>query len=89
MDRFRRKPKSTSSGLQGKVCVVTGGNAGVGKGTAEELASQGAHVVIACRQGTHAVMANQPGRKLACFPGHSSPQVGAQCTLKTSLPRCD
>lgn len=35
--------------MQDRVCVVTGGNAGIGKATALELARQGAHVVLACR----------------------------------------
>ncbi|GAQ79874.1 NAD(P)-binding Rossmann-fold superfamily protein [Klebsormidium nitens] len=54
LDHIRRKPPNTSTTLQGKVCVVTGGNAGVGKGTAEQLAAQGAHVVIACRSAERA-----------------------------------
>jgi len=35
--------------LEGKVCIVTGGNAGIGKATAELLTSRGAHVILACR----------------------------------------
>ncbi|KAL6761076.1 hypothetical protein V8C86DRAFT_968708 [Haematococcus lacustris] len=32
-----------------QVCIVTGGNAGIGFATAELLAARGAHVVMACR----------------------------------------
>lgn len=35
--------------VEGKVCVVTGANAGIGKATAAGLAQAGAHVVLACR----------------------------------------
>jgi len=33
-----------------QVCIVTGGNAGIGLATAEALANRGAHVVLACRR---------------------------------------
>ncbi|MCA8922562.1 MAG: SDR family NAD(P)-dependent oxidoreductase [Planctomycetes bacterium] len=35
--------------LEGKVCVVTGANAGIGKAIAGGLAAAGGHVVLACR----------------------------------------
>ncbi|GCF10954.1 SDR family oxidoreductase [Dictyobacter arantiisoli] len=35
--------------MQGKVCLVTGANGGIGLATARELARQGAHVVMVCR----------------------------------------
>jgi NAD(P)-dependent dehydrogenase (short-subunit alcohol dehydrogenase family) len=37
------------SSMQGKTCVVTGANTGMGKVVARELARQGATVVLACR----------------------------------------
>lgn len=36
-------------GMQGKVCIVTGANSGIGKATAMGLAHMGATVIIACR----------------------------------------
>ena len=35
--------------LNGKVVLVTGGNAGIGYETAKALAVMGAHTIIACR----------------------------------------
>ena len=35
--------------MHGKVCVITGGNSGIGRAMAEQIGALGAHVVIVCR----------------------------------------
>ncbi|HLJ34836.1 MAG TPA: SDR family oxidoreductase [Ktedonobacteraceae bacterium] len=40
---------SVNSSMQGKVCIVTGANSGIGKATALALAQMGATVVMVCR----------------------------------------
>jgi NAD(P)-dependent dehydrogenase (short-subunit alcohol dehydrogenase family) len=37
--------------LEGRTCLVTGANSGLGKGIAIRLAQRGAHVIMACRSG--------------------------------------
>lgn len=46
---FAMMPAPIDADLSGKTCVVTGANSGIGKQIAENLASLGAHVVMACR----------------------------------------
>jgi NAD(P)-dependent dehydrogenase (short-subunit alcohol dehydrogenase family) len=43
---------AAGAALAGRVCLVTGGNSGIGKATAEGLAQMGASVVIVCRDRT-------------------------------------
>ncbi|CAK0753629.1 hypothetical protein CVIRNUC_002235 [Coccomyxa viridis] len=38
-----------AKGLQGKLCIITGGNAGIGKAFAEAAFRHGAHIILACR----------------------------------------
>jgi NAD(P)-dependent dehydrogenase (short-subunit alcohol dehydrogenase family) len=40
---------TVNSNMQGKICMVTGANSGIGKATALELAQMGATVVMVCR----------------------------------------
>jgi len=40
---------STSNSMQGKVCLITGANSGIGKETALGLAKMGATVILVCR----------------------------------------
>lgn len=45
--------------MQGKVCVVTGANSGIGKATAQGLAAAGATVVMVCRDRARGAVAEQ------------------------------
>ena len=44
-------PLPASVRIDGKVCLVTGANRGLGKAVAVDLARRGGHVIMACRRG--------------------------------------
>lgn len=54
-DLFKKSPRigklADDLRLEGKVCMVTGANSGLGFATATQLAERGAHVIMACRSG--------------------------------------
>ena len=47
----RVTPMPSDVRLDGRTCLVTGANSGLGKGVAIRLAERGAHVIMACRSG--------------------------------------
>jgi NAD(P)-dependent dehydrogenase (short-subunit alcohol dehydrogenase family) len=55
LDQRSKDPKvdavPPSVSLEGRTCLVTGANSGLGKGIAIRLAKRGAHVIMACRSG--------------------------------------
>ena len=55
VDRFTQRkilrPVPGSVRIDGKVCLVTGANSGLGKAVAIDLAKRGGHVLMACRGG--------------------------------------
>lgn len=60
---YRRYCSDITTSLQGKTVVITGGNAGIGKQTAIDLAQRGARVIIACRNEHKAKKALQEIRR--------------------------
>ncbi|MDX2303465.1 MAG: SDR family NAD(P)-dependent oxidoreductase [Microscillaceae bacterium] len=54
-DLFKKSPRigrlADDLRLDGKVCMVTGANSGLGFAVATQLAQRGAHVIMACRSG--------------------------------------
>jgi NAD(P)-dependent dehydrogenase (short-subunit alcohol dehydrogenase family) len=50
-EKAKVAPVSPDVRLDGRTCLVTGANSGLGKGIAMRLAKRGAHVIMACRSG--------------------------------------
>lgn len=54
-DRFSNKgmlpPLDPGARIDGKVCLITGANSGLGKAIAVQLAQRGGHIIMACRSG--------------------------------------
>jgi len=68
MANERAEQKKSDAPMDGKVCVVTGANSGVGLEAAKHLARGGAHVVMVCRNPERAEAAKAQVKELARAP---------------------
>ena len=76
-DRFSNKgvlqPLDPDIRVDGKVCLITGANSGLGKAIAVQMAQKGAHVIMACRSGIPA--AGEDVKRLSGNPNIEMMQV--------------
>ena len=60
--------RTTNASLEGRVCVITGADSGVGFETSKQLARSGAHLVMVCRDLSFAESAIEQVRSVATGP---------------------
>jgi nucleoside-diphosphate-sugar epimerase len=74
---------SSNTRMQGKVCLVTGANSGIGKATALGLARMGATVVMVCRDRVRGAEAQQEINTILRFMSSrfGSVEKGAQTSI--------
>lgn len=68
MANERAEQKKSDASMEGRVCVVTGANSGVGLEACRHLARGGAHVVMVCRNADKAAAAQVEVKALARAP---------------------
>lgn len=66
--------------LDGRVCIVTGANSGIGLYTADELFRRGAHVVLACRDRQRA----EAAKRWICERHGKGDRTGANSRIRVA-----
>lgn len=91
---FVQGPKPQFKSMEGKVCLITGANTGIGKETARQLLEMGATVIMACRSETRArdamedilsTLANDNGKNFNPLLQSSKPPKERLFTLQCDI----
>ena len=70
--------------MKNKTCLITGGNAGIGKAAAIQLAKEGVEVIIACRNKERAELALE---NIKSESGNNTVNFVVMCDLSHPLYR--